>query len=77
MVGFVPDEGARGGVTALVQKRFGQSRPVIGNPAELVDFFGRWREKGVERVYAWFCDFASPETLASFGDGVIAPLRSA
>ena len=26
---------------------------------------------GVERVYAWFCDFAAPDTLAAFGEGVI------
>jgi len=25
----------------------------------------------VERVYAWFCDFAPPETLAGFGEEVI------
>jgi hypothetical protein len=25
----------------------------------------------VERVYAWFCDFAAPDTLAAFGEGVI------
>jgi hypothetical protein len=25
----------------------------------------------MERVYAWFCDFAVPETLAAFGAEVI------
>jgi hypothetical protein len=28
----------------------------------------------VQRVYAWFCDFAKPETLAAFGEQVVAPL---
>jgi hypothetical protein len=75
MVSFVADEAERDEVTALTKKRFAHSRPAIGNGAELVDFFGAWRERGVERVYAWFCDFARPETLAAFGAEVIAPLR--
>jgi alkanesulfonate monooxygenase SsuD/methylene tetrahydromethanopterin reductase-like flavin-dependent oxidoreductase (luciferase family) len=77
LVAFVPDEASRERVTSLARKRFGQSKPAIGNGPELVDFFGRWRERGVERVYAWFCDFAAPETLAAFGAEVIAPLRDA
>jgi alkanesulfonate monooxygenase SsuD/methylene tetrahydromethanopterin reductase-like flavin-dependent oxidoreductase (luciferase family) len=75
MVAFVTDEAQRGEITARTSKRFPHSRPAIGNGAELVDFFGAWRERGVERVYAWFCDFARPETLHAFGDQVIAPLR--
>ena len=55
--------------------RFGFSRPVIGSGAELVEHYGRLAEQGIERVYTWFCDFAPPETLAAFGDEVIAPLR--
>jgi hypothetical protein len=27
-------------------------------------------------VYAWFCDFAPPETLAAFGDAVIGQFGS-
>ena len=38
---------------------------------ELVDYFGSLQERGVERVYAWFCDFAAPDTLAAFGEDVI------
>lgn len=26
---------------------------------------------GVERIYAWFCDFAAPESLEAFGESVI------
>ena len=38
---------------------------------ELVDYFGSLQERGVQRVYAWFCDFAAPDTLAAFGEDVI------
>jgi hypothetical protein len=48
---------------------------VIGSAAELVDHYGRLAEQGIERVYVWFCDFAPPDTLAEFGEMVIAPLR--
>ena len=48
---------------------------VIGTAPELVDHYGTLAERGVERVYTWFCDFAPPETLAEFGEDVIAPLR--
>jgi hypothetical protein len=49
-------------------------KPVIGTGPELVDHFGRLGDRGVERVYAWFCDFAPPDTLAAFGAEVIGPL---
>jgi alkanesulfonate monooxygenase SsuD/methylene tetrahydromethanopterin reductase-like flavin-dependent oxidoreductase (luciferase family) len=75
MVALVPDEASREAVTSLAAKRFPHSRPAVGSAAELVDHFGAWRERGVERVYAWFCDFALPDTLAAFGEGVIAALR--
>lgn len=35
---------------------------------------GRLGDRGVERVYTWFCDFAPPDTLAAFGAEVISPL---
>ena len=62
-------------VTALATRRFGWSRPVIGTASELVDYYGTLEERGVERVYTWFCDFAPTETLAEFGEDVIAALR--
>jgi alkanesulfonate monooxygenase SsuD/methylene tetrahydromethanopterin reductase-like flavin-dependent oxidoreductase (luciferase family) len=77
MVSFVADESQRDAITEVTHKRFGHSKPAIGNGSELVDFFGAWRERGVERVYAWFCDFAQPETLHAFGAQVITPLRDA
>lgn len=74
MVAFVPSESERDAVTAMAKKRFGYSNPVIGTAPELVDHYGRLAEQGVERTYAWFCDFAAPETLAAFGAEVIAQL---
>ncbi len=77
MVALVPEESQRATITELATKRFGASSPVIGNAAELVEHYGRLADEGVERVYAWFCDFAPPETLAAFGAEVIEPLRAA
>jgi hypothetical protein len=37
----------------------------------LIDHFAAARDRGVERFYVWFADFASPDTLAAFGAGVI------
>ena len=73
-IGFVPSEDQREEVTATTQRRFGKT-PVIGTAPELVDHFGKLAERGVERVYAWFCDFAPPQTLAAFGEEVIPHLR--
>lgn len=74
MVAFVPDEASRAGITEAALRRFGASRPVIGTGAELVDHFAGLQDQGVERVYAWFCDFAPADTLAGFGAEVVAPL---
>jgi alkanesulfonate monooxygenase SsuD/methylene tetrahydromethanopterin reductase-like flavin-dependent oxidoreductase (luciferase family) len=75
MVALVGADGDRDAITSLALRRFGFSRPVIGSAAELVDRYGRLAEQGIERVYVWFCDFAPPDTLAEFGEMVIAPLR--
>lgn len=72
-VGFVPSEGHRPEVEETVRRRFGPL-PVVGTGPELAEHFSRMGERGVERVYVWFCDFAPPETLAAFGEQVIAQL---
>ena len=46
----------------------------LGDATELCDHYAAFGERGVERVYAWFSDFAAPETLAAFGREVIGPL---
>src|ERR1700722_17152686 len=72
---FVPAGGARDEIETTARRRFG-STPVVGTTPELVDYFGSLQERGVERVYAWFCDFAAPDTLAAFGEGVISQFES-
>ena len=47
-----------------------------GTAPELVDYFGSLAERGVERVYVWFTDFAPPETMTAFGETVIGPLQA-
>jgi len=69
-VAFVPPSAPRDGIEATARRRFGRI-PVVGTAPELVDYFGSLQERGVERVYAWFCDFAAPDTLAAFGESVI------
>ena len=76
MIAFVPSEVDRDPVTELTHRRFGpRTSAVIATGPELVDHYGRLAEQGVERVYAWFCDFAAPETLEAFGAEVIGHLR--
>jgi alkanesulfonate monooxygenase SsuD/methylene tetrahydromethanopterin reductase-like flavin-dependent oxidoreductase (luciferase family) len=72
MVSFIPRAGDRDAIEATTRRRFGWSHPVIGSASELVDHYGNLAESGVVRVYTWFCDFAPPETLAEFGEDVIA-----
>jgi alkanesulfonate monooxygenase SsuD/methylene tetrahydromethanopterin reductase-like flavin-dependent oxidoreductase (luciferase family) len=75
MVSLVGRDANRDEVVVLTKKRFGWGSPKIGSSAELVDHYGRLAERGIERVYTWFCDFAAPDTLAEFGADVIAPLQ--
>jgi alkanesulfonate monooxygenase SsuD/methylene tetrahydromethanopterin reductase-like flavin-dependent oxidoreductase (luciferase family) len=74
MVAYIPDETSRAEITELATKRFGRSRPIIGNGQELVEHYRRLEEQGIERVYTWFCDFAAPETLEGFGAEVISEM---
>jgi alkanesulfonate monooxygenase SsuD/methylene tetrahydromethanopterin reductase-like flavin-dependent oxidoreductase (luciferase family) len=76
LVAFVPSEADRERVTQLAERRFGVygSGLVIGDAGKLVDHFGGLHDRGVERFYIWFSDFAAPETLAAFGADVIEAL---
>lgn len=73
-VAYVHSEDERAEVAETARRRFGQLGPVVGSASELVDLFGAMAGRGVQRVYVWFCDFAPPETIASFGQEVIACL---
>ncbi|MCU1448438.1 MAG: Luciferase-like, subgroup, partial [Acidimicrobiales bacterium] len=48
--------------------------PAVGTGPELVEHFAALRDRGVERVYTWFTDFAPPQTLAGFGADVIGAM---
>jgi alkanesulfonate monooxygenase SsuD/methylene tetrahydromethanopterin reductase-like flavin-dependent oxidoreductase (luciferase family) len=74
IVAYVADERDREAITEVANRRFRYAGPVVGTGPELVDFFGRMAERGVERTYAWFADFAKPDTLAAFGESVVTPL---
>jgi alkanesulfonate monooxygenase SsuD/methylene tetrahydromethanopterin reductase-like flavin-dependent oxidoreductase (luciferase family) len=75
LVAYVGRGADRDAVAAQAARRFGAiAPPVAGTGAELVDYFGRLAGQGIERVYAWFADFAPPDTLAAFGAEVIEPL---
>jgi alkanesulfonate monooxygenase SsuD/methylene tetrahydromethanopterin reductase-like flavin-dependent oxidoreductase (luciferase family) len=70
-VAFVASSGSRDEIEATARRRFGGT-PIVGTAPELVDYFGSLQERGIERLYVWFCDFAAPDTLSAFGEGVIA-----
>jgi alkanesulfonate monooxygenase SsuD/methylene tetrahydromethanopterin reductase-like flavin-dependent oxidoreductase (luciferase family) len=74
MVAYVGRGADRDAVAAGARRRFSPMNPVLGTGPELVDHFGRLADQGIERVYAWFSDFAPPDTLAAFGAEVIGPL---
>lgn len=76
MVAFVADGADRDEVVALAEKRFGAMAPVVGDAAEIRSRLEDHRDRGVERFYVWFTDFAEPATLEAFGREVIAPLAA-
>jgi alkanesulfonate monooxygenase SsuD/methylene tetrahydromethanopterin reductase-like flavin-dependent oxidoreductase (luciferase family) len=73
-VAYVARGADRDAVAQAAARRFRNLTPVLGMGPELVDHFGRLADQGIERVYAWFSDFAQPDTLAAFGTEVIGPL---
>ncbi len=78
LVTLITDERRRDEVVELAGRRFGrmgEGGHLVGSPDELVTRMVALRADGVERVYGWFTDFATPETLSTFGGEVIAALR--
>jgi alkanesulfonate monooxygenase SsuD/methylene tetrahydromethanopterin reductase-like flavin-dependent oxidoreductase (luciferase family) len=76
MVGFVPQSSRREEIESLTTRRFGHmgAGVVIGDGPEMVEHHRDLQDRGVERFYVWFSDFAEPSTLESFGTQVIAEL---
>ena len=76
MVAFVPSQDKREAVATMVAKRFGSTgmgrTAIVADASELRDHFAQQRERGVERFYVWFLDFAPAATLEAFGGGVIS-----
>lgn len=73
-VAYVPSESERQETVETARRRFGPL-PVAGTAGELVDYFASLAERGIERAYVWFCDFAPEQTLSAFGEEVIGQLR--
>ena len=75
IVGYASDDSGREEVSATAKRRFGwaASGPAlaIGTGFELVEHFSTLHERGVERFYTWFTDFAPVDTIAGFGAEVI------
>lgn len=76
LVTFAPDPARRAEVVALADKRFGRMgrRIATGDGPELVAHFTALAERGVERAYCWFTDFADPAQLPRFGEDVLSRL---
>ena len=73
MFAFVPAGSDRASVEEPARRRFGlHGNLVVGGRDEMVDHFSAMRERGVERFYVWFADFAPPSTLEAFGAEVIS-----
>jgi alkanesulfonate monooxygenase SsuD/methylene tetrahydromethanopterin reductase-like flavin-dependent oxidoreductase (luciferase family) len=73
MYAFVPEGADRAAIEEPARRRFGHhSNLVIGGRSELLDHFQAMGERGVERYYVWFADFAPTATLESFGAEVIS-----
>jgi len=72
MVALVPSEADRDEVTANAMRRYGDMRPVIGNAKELAEHFAGLHERGVDRFYVWFADFAPVSTLQAFAEIIVS-----
>jgi alkanesulfonate monooxygenase SsuD/methylene tetrahydromethanopterin reductase-like flavin-dependent oxidoreductase (luciferase family) len=74
MVALVHDETSRAEVTEVATRRFGVYGDglLIGTTDELADRCAALADRGVERIYVWFADFARDETLAAFGADVVS-----
>jgi alkanesulfonate monooxygenase SsuD/methylene tetrahydromethanopterin reductase-like flavin-dependent oxidoreductase (luciferase family) len=73
MYAFVPQGADRAAIEEPARRRFGHhSNLVVGDRNELLDHFHAMGERGVERYYVWFADFAPAATLEAFGAEVIS-----
>ena len=70
-VAVVPSEAERESITETTRRRWGgtvmSEHVALGTTSELIDHFGAQHERGIDRFYIWFTDFAPP--------GIDHPLR--
>ena len=74
-VTYIAPDADRAEVEGTAQRRFGDVGRLVGDGGELVTQFRSLNDRGIDRFYAWFTDFAAPETLAGFGTEVIGGFR--
>ncbi len=75
LITLIGDERKRDAVVDLATRRFGgmnQEGHLVGTADELRPRLEALGDRGVERIYTWFTDFAPPETLSLFGREIIA-----
>ncbi|MEM7140466.1 MAG: LLM class flavin-dependent oxidoreductase [Actinomycetota bacterium] len=73
-VTFVPEGADRDAIVDKALHRFSTTGHAMGTAGELVEHFAARADTGIERIYVWTSDFAAPDTLAEFGETVIAHL---
>jgi hypothetical protein len=70
MVSLVPPGGDPEAIHGAATRRFADAARsgsmVMGDADRVADAFRGLADRGVERVYAWFADFAPAETLRAF-----------
>jgi alkanesulfonate monooxygenase SsuD/methylene tetrahydromethanopterin reductase-like flavin-dependent oxidoreductase (luciferase family) len=71
-VGLVRTAAEREAVLATLKRRFGGTAmaetAIVGDAAEVADQLRALADRGVERTYVWFTDFAPPGTLQQFAE---------
>lgn len=72
MYAFAPEGTDRVAIEETARRRFGYSNLVVGGANELLDHFHAMQDRGVERFYVWFTDFAAPATLEAFGAEIVS-----
>ncbi|GAA2401759.1 LLM class flavin-dependent oxidoreductase [Actinomadura vinacea] len=75
-VTFVAPGADRDEVVGTARRRFGgmagETGMATGSARELTAHFRTLADRGVERFYVWFTDFARPATLEAFGEVIAA-----
>lgn len=74
MVGFIREGDDRNAIVDKSRRRFGHLGPGLacGDAGELIEYFAGLEQQGAERFYVWFADFAPVDSIAEFGESVIA-----